>query len=97
MRDPSSPCISKHSSASSSPSEPPVANPDYQIVIEPRPSRDGGFYLALVPDLPRCRSDGATRKKAAHNVADASEACIEEAAFIGRSIPAAARHLVPAQ
>ena len=49
------------------------------MLSEPLPPKDGGGYLAIVPDLPGCMSDGETRELAARNVADAIEAWIEEA------------------
>jgi predicted RNase H-like HicB family nuclease len=42
---------------------------DYPVLITPLSAEDGGGYLATVPDLPGCMSDGATREEAAHNVA----------------------------
>jgi predicted RNase H-like HicB family nuclease len=71
--------------------------PDYPVLIEPLAPDDGGGYLATVPDLPGCLSDGSTRAEAAHNVADAIEAWIEEATRLGRPIPAPSRHLLPAE
>lgn len=66
---------------------------DYPILIEKLPPEDGGGYIALVPDLPGCMSDGDTREDAARAVADAITAWIEEAVALGRSIPAPSRHL----
>ena len=60
---------------------------DAQIVIEPLPPEDGGGFVAYVPDLPGCMSDGETREEAAHNVSDAIECWIEEAKKLGRAIP----------
>ena len=71
--------------------------PDYSVLIEPLPPEDGGGYLATVPDLPGCMSDGETRELAARNVGEAIDAWIEEAAVLGRSIPAPSRHLITAQ
>jgi len=70
-----------------------MAQADYPIVIEALPAEDGGGYLATVPDLPGCMSDGATREEAAHNVADAIAAWIEEAAATGRPVPQPSRRL----
>ena len=70
--------------------------PDYPVLIEPLPVEDGGGYLATVPDLPGCMSDGETREQAARNVGDAISAWIEEAQSLGRLVPAPSRHLVPA-
>ena len=74
-----------------------MAHPDYPVLIEPLAAEDGGGWLATVPDLPGCMSDGATRKEAARNVGDAIEAWIEEARALGREVPAPSRHLVAAQ
>lgn len=71
--------------------------PDYPVLIEPLVPEDGGGYLATVPDLPGCMSDGPTRELAARNVGDAIEAWIEEAHALDRVIPAPSRHLVAAQ
>jgi len=69
---------------------------DYPIVIEPLSAQDGGGFLASVPDLPGCLSDGATREEAAHNIADAISAWIEEAKALGRPIPAPSAPLATA-
>ena len=79
-----------------------MPHPDYPVLIEPLTPEDGGGYLASVPDLPGCLSDGATRELAARNVGDAieawiAEAWIAEAGSLGRVIPIPTRHLVPAQ
>lgn len=74
-----------------------MPHPDYPVLIEPLAAEDGGGYLATVPDLPGCMSDGETRELAARNIGDAIEAWIEEAQALGREIPSPSRHLVPAQ
>jgi antitoxin HicB len=56
-----------------------VAHRDYPIVIEPLSKEDGGGFVAIVPDLPGCMSDGETREEAARNVADAIISWIDEA------------------
>ncbi len=48
-------------------------NRDYRVVIERLDAADGGVSIAVVPDLPGCMSDGASREEAARNVADAIE------------------------
>ena len=63
------------------------------MLIEPLLPEDGGGYLATVPDLPGCMSDGETRELAARNVADAIEAWIEEAHALGRAIPVPSQSL----
>lgn len=74
-----------------------MVHPDYPVVLEPLSADDGGGYLATVPDLPGCTSDGATRAEAAHNVEDAIIAWIEEATALGRPIPEPTRLLLTAQ
>ena len=71
----------------------------YPIVIEPLPSEEGGGFLALVPDLPGCMSDGASPEEAVANVQDAINTWIEAANDLGHAIPAPSRHLIlePAQ
>ena len=73
-----------------------MPHPDYPVLIEPLPAEDGGGYLATVPDLPGCMSDGETRELAARNVGDAIAAWIEEAQALGRAIPTPSRHSVSA-
>ena len=41
-------------------------SPRFAITIEPLNEADGGGYLATVPDLPGCVSDGATDVEALH-------------------------------
>lgn len=60
---------------------------DYRIVVEPLSEDGGGGYLATVPDLPGCMSDGDTDVEAVANVHDAIEAWIERAVAMGRPIP----------
>jgi predicted RNase H-like HicB family nuclease len=66
----------------------------YPIVIELLPPEDGGGFLALVPDLPGCMSDGASPEEAVANVRDAIDTWIEAANDLGHPIPAPSRHLV---
>ena len=67
---------------------------EYPVLIEPLSPEDGGGWLATVPDLPGCMSDGPTREEAARNVGDAINAWIEEALALGRAIPTPSKHLV---
>ena len=60
---------------------------EYAVVIEPLSEEDGGGFLATVPDLPGCTSDGDTRVEAARNVEDAIACWIEEAKALGRAVP----------
>lgn len=61
--------------------------PDYPIELSVLSPEDGGGYLAWVPDLPGCMSDGETRAEAIANVQAAILEWIEEADRIGRAIP----------
>jgi len=71
-----------------------MERPDYAVIIQPLPTEDGGGFVAIVPDLPGCMSDGETREEAARNATDAIAAWIEEAVALGRGIPAPSRHVV---
>jgi antitoxin HicB len=73
-----------------------VAGREYPIVIEALSERDGGGFLATVPDLPGCMSDGETREEAGHNIADAIRAWIDEANSTGRAVPEPSAHLAMA-
>ncbi len=37
-----------------------MAKLEYPVIIEPLPQDEGGGFVALVPDLPGCMSDGET-------------------------------------
>lgn len=60
---------------------------DYAIIIEPLSEEEGGGYLATVPDLPGCMSDGETDVEALENVHDAITCWIDEARRLGRVVP----------
>ncbi|MFG1278268.1 type II toxin-antitoxin system HicB family antitoxin [Xanthobacter autotrophicus] len=64
----------------------------YAIVIEALSEEDGGGYVALVPDLPGCMSDGETPEEAVSNVEDAVSEWLEAAKEMGRAIPAPKWH-----
>ena len=71
-----------------------MAELDYAVVIEPLAKEDGGGFVATVPDLPGCISDGETPEEVLSNVRDAIEAWIEEARSLGRQVPTpTARHV----
>lgn len=53
--------------------------PHHRIIIEPLAEEDGGGFVATVPDLPGCMSDGATELEAVQNVQDAITCWIEAA------------------
>jgi predicted RNase H-like HicB family nuclease len=56
-----------------------------QVIIYPDPE-DGGF-VAEVPSLPGCVSQGETRDEALRNVAEAIKLWLESAASLHMSIP----------
>jgi antitoxin HicB len=60
---------------------------DYKVVIEPLSEEDGGGFLATVPELPGCMSDGETRAEALANVEDAIATWIHCARKMGHAIP----------
>jgi len=68
---------------------------DYPVIIEALTSADGGGFLATVPDLLGCMSDGETREMAARNIEDAIASWIEEAKVLGRRVPAPTRLAIP--
>lgn len=70
---------------------------DYAVLIEPLPEADGGGFLATVPDLPGCMSDGATAEEALANVRDAIAAWIDEARTLSRDVPPPATYSVAAE
>lgn len=69
---------------------------DYPLIVEKLSPEDGGGFVARVPDLPGCMSDGETPEEAVRHVGDAIIAWIEEARSLGRPIPAPRRHLAVA-
>jgi predicted RNase H-like HicB family nuclease len=60
----------------------------YPVIISPLSEDDGGGFLATVPDLPGCMSDGETPEEAIANVQDAIGVWLEAARELGREIPA---------
>ena len=70
---------------------------EYPVVIEPLAPKDGGGFVATVPDLPGCMSDGETPEEALANVRDAVAAWIEEAQALGRAVPQPSRRHVAAE
>ena len=59
----------------------------YRISLKPLVAEDGGGWLAEVPDLPGCMSDGDTPQQAVENVMDAIACWIEAAEEDGRPVP----------
>jgi antitoxin HicB len=60
----------------------------YPIILHPLSAADGGGWVAKVPDLPGCMSDGDTPAAAAEAVQDAISCWLEAAREDGRAIPA---------
>lgn len=60
---------------------------DYEIDVRPLAEELGGGYVALVPDLPGCMSDGETPEQALAGAYDAVECWIETAQKAGRQVP----------
>lgn len=56
---------------------------EYAVRIERLAESDGGGYLATVPGLPGCMSDGETPEEALKNVQEAIASWIEALAAIG--------------
>lgn len=69
---------------------------EYPIVIEPLSLEDGGGFVAPVPDLPGCMSDGDTRAEAAIAIEGAIMSWIEEARRLGRDVPEPNSHIAAA-
>ena len=67
----------------------PTTKLDYPVQIEPLSAADGGGYLATVPALPGCMSDGETPEEALHNVQDAIATWIDAAREWGMAVPEA--------
>jgi len=61
--------------------------PEYPVVLRPVGEEDGGGWLAIVPDLPGCMSDGETAFQALENVGAAVEEWKAAARELGRGIP----------
>ncbi|MCA0372899.1 MAG: type II toxin-antitoxin system HicB family antitoxin [Proteobacteria bacterium] len=64
---------------------------DYEIIIRPLSPEDGGGFVAIVPDLKGCISDGETRAEAASNIEDAIDAWIKVQVSMGREVPLASK------
>jgi antitoxin HicB len=66
---------------------------EYAVVVKPLPPDEGGGFVAVVPDLPGCMSDGETPAEALENVQDAIAAWIEAASDMGRAVPLPSKEL----
>jgi antitoxin HicB len=64
----------------------------YPVLIEELDEMEGGGFVAYVPDLPGCKSDGKTRQEALANVDDAIHCWITAAREMGREIPEPRAH-----
>ena len=60
---------------------------EYPVRIERLAESDGGGYLATVPDLPGCMSDGETPEEALKNVQEAIASWIAAAKEWKQEIP----------
>jgi antitoxin HicB len=60
---------------------------EYAVRIDRLAESNGGGYLATVPELPGCMSDGATPEEALSNVQDAITSWIESAKEWKQDIP----------
>ena len=59
----------------------------YTIVITPLAELEGGGFIATVPALPGCMSDGETAQEALASVEDAIQTWIYSAQKMGRPVP----------
>ncbi len=59
----------------------------YPVVVQPLKDENGSGFVATVPDLPGCMSDGETPEEALLNVQDAIAAWIEAAQDMGHKMP----------
>jgi predicted RNase H-like HicB family nuclease len=60
---------------------------EYTVRIERLAESDGSGYLATVPDLPGCMSDGASPEEALKNIQEAIASWIEAAKEWKQDIP----------
>ena len=59
----------------------------YRIALRPLSAAEGSGWLAEVPELPGCMSDGETPQEAVEHVMDAIACWIEAAEEDGRPVP----------
>jgi antitoxin HicB len=69
----------------------PITKLEYTVRIDRLTESDGGGYLATVPELPGCMSDGATPEGAFGNVQEAITSWIESAKERKQEIPESGR------
>jgi len=60
---------------------------NYEILIRRLEEEEGGGWLATIPDLPGCVSDGESIEDAVKNITDAKRAWVITAFEAGRKIP----------
>jgi len=60
---------------------------DYPFEIRPLPKEDGGGYSIVFPDLPGCRSDGATPEEAIENGRNALKSWLAVANEFADQVP----------
>lgn len=60
---------------------------DYEVRIRPLSDEHGGGFMAEVPELPGCMSDGETPQDALENAYDAIACWMEAAKEMGRAVP----------
>ena len=70
---------------------------EYPIIIEPLTEDEGGGFVALVPDLPGCMSDGETAEAALAAVQEGVAAWVEEATELGHPVPRPSRRIIAAE
>lgn len=59
----------------------------YEVDVKPLNDELGGGWIAIVPELPGCKSDGDTPAEALANAFDAIGCWIEGAQEMGREVP----------
>ncbi|MBI1264179.1 MAG: type II toxin-antitoxin system HicB family antitoxin [Alphaproteobacteria bacterium] len=64
-----------------------MADTLYEIRVTPLSQEDGGGYMATVPDLDGCVSDGETPQEAVANAMDAIAQWLQARREMGREIP----------
>lgn len=64
-----------------------MANNQYEILVAPLPDEEGGGFIAVVPDLNGCLSDGDTPQEALENALDAIEQWLSAQKAMGRKAP----------
>lgn len=60
---------------------------DYEVRVRPLSEEDGGGFIAEVPELPGCMSDGESPGEALENAYDAIGCWIEACREMGRPVP----------